>query len=91
MKQTQRDIVIGLLRKNGSFGISSYDLTFIYRIKQAPTRIHELQKMGHVITTVPHQKRSVKYILVKDANPPIVQKQETPEPIKAKQLQITLF
>lgn len=72
MIETQRQKVLRLLRQAGDFGVSSYDFTYKHAVKQAPTRIHELQKLGHGIITKKHDTRSVKYFLIYDAEPVIV-------------------
>lgn len=62
-KETQREKVLRLLREAGNSGINSHDLTYIHSIKQAPTRIYELQEEGYLISTRPLKNRSVIYIL----------------------------
>lgn len=69
MKETQRNKVLRLLRQAGSNGVSSYEFTYTHHIKQAPTRIWELKRLGHIINERPADQKSVRYILVKDATP----------------------
>lgn len=63
-KITQRQKLLELLRKAGASGINSHDATYIYGIKQAPTRILELKEEGYEIhTTPPLKNRSVIWTL----------------------------
>jgi len=50
-------------------GVSSYEFTYTHQVKQAPTRIWELKKLGHIINEKPSDQRSVRYFLVKDITP----------------------
>lgn len=60
--QTQKEKVLRLLQENSK--VNSHDLTYIYSIKQGPTRIQELQEEGYTIDTSPmYPNRSVDYIL----------------------------
>lgn len=61
--KTQRLKVLQLLQEHKSAGVNSYDLTYVYSIKQAPTRIKELKEEGYVITSQTLANRSVQYIL----------------------------
>lgn len=66
---TQKQEVLGLLKTSGERGINSHDLTYVYGIKQAPTRIQELQEEGYIIVSSPPLKnRSVNYILKEKAD-----------------------
>jgi len=60
---TQRNKVLQLLRNAGQSGVSSYEFTFTHHIKQAPTRIHELKKMGFNIISKP-KDNTVIYVLL---------------------------
>ena len=62
-KRTQQAVILDLLMEAGNTGVNSFDLDYKYHIKQAPTRIYELQKKGHRITTIKQKNRSVNYIL----------------------------
>lgn len=64
MKKTQQMQVLELLQTQGEYGVNSYDLTYKYGIKQAPTRIKELRQAGYTITSRANKNRSVNYILV---------------------------
>lgn len=61
---TQQEKILNLLRQTGSVGVNSYDLTYKYSIKQAPTRIKELKELGYKIVSVRQKNRSVNYVLV---------------------------
>lgn len=74
---TQREFIIKKLQNAGSRGVSSYEFTFEYRIKQCPTRVYELRKLGFNIISKPY-KNSVIYVL--DRNPKTVENQSTPKP-----------
>lgn len=64
LKETQRQKILRLLKEAGQSGVNSHDLTYIHGIKQAPTRVHELEAEGYLITTTPPlENRSVNYIL----------------------------
>lgn len=63
---TQRELTLDLLRISGQMGVNSYDLTYKYSIKQAPTRIRELKQEGHTIVSRKNRDRSVTYILFKE-------------------------
>ncbi len=67
MKTTNHQQIIQLLKRTGSVGISGYDLTYKYGIKQAPTRIFELKEKGYLIQTKPFGK-TVMYYLVGEVN-----------------------
>lgn len=69
--QHQRDFVLELLRKAGTRGVNSHDLTYVHSIKQAPTRIHELKEEGFLITTRKRNNRSVDYILLGQPGQPV--------------------
>lgn len=60
---TQRQHVLELLKDAGMIGVNSYELTYRYGIKQAPTRIKELRDEGYSIISKPLPNRSVQYIL----------------------------
>lgn len=60
---TQQARILQLLRETGEKGLNSYDLTYTYYIKQAPTRINELREQGFKITSHLRPNRSVQYIL----------------------------
>lgn len=63
-KETQQQKILRLLQEAGQQGVNSHDLTYIHSIKQAPTRIHELEKMGYLISTLTgFRNRSVQYVL----------------------------
>lgn len=63
-KETQRQKVLRLLKEAGQSGINSHDLTYIHGIKQAPTRVQELEAEGYnILATPPLENRSVNYIL----------------------------
>jgi len=64
--RTQRKLVLELLIEANKDGVNSYDLTYKYGIKQAPTRVKELKRLGHDIVSVRQKNRSVTYILNKD-------------------------
>ena len=53
-KLTQRQKILKLLKENRS--VNSFDLTYIYAIKQANTRIFELKAEGWDIITTPSSK-----------------------------------
>lgn len=72
LPNTQRAKVLALLQTAGSSGINSYDLTYKYAVKQAPTRIKELKEQGHYIFTKRNKNRSVSYILIKKDNATIL-------------------
>lgn len=59
---TQRQFIIKKLQDAGQSGVSSYEFTFEHHIKQCPTRIHELRKLGFNIISKPF-KNSVIYVL----------------------------
>ena len=63
MKQTQKQILLNLLKQNGRAGVNSYDADYIYHIKQAPTRIFELRQLGHSIVARTNKNKSVNWIL----------------------------
>lgn len=63
---TQRQRILELLKQRGSLGVNSYELTYKYSIKQAPTRIYELKKLGHKISSSFLKDRSVQYTLDKE-------------------------
>lgn len=60
--------LLSLLEKSGSAGVNSYDLTYLYGMKQGPARIKDLQALGHIIKSVapdyPRSKKSVNYVLL---------------------------
>jgi hypothetical protein len=60
--KTQRQKIIQLLQDAGERGVSSYEFTFTHGIKQCPTRIYELKKLGFNIVSKPF-RNSVIYIL----------------------------
>lgn len=62
-KQKQQEQILTLLKGAGNLGVNSYDLTYTYGIKQAPTRIFELRGQGYNISTYNNPNRSVNYIL----------------------------
>jgi hypothetical protein len=68
MFKTQRQIVLELLRKRGSNGVTNNELVYEHSIKQAATRIHELIKAGYNITSTPHNNTSL-YVLIDDSLP----------------------
>lgn len=75
MKKTQRDIILNLLHENEK--VNSYDLTYKYSIKQAPTRIWELKSIGHNIISSPiKQDGSIDYTLM-DLPIPVQTRQES--------------
>lgn len=59
---TQREKIIKLLQDAGDRGVTSYSFTYDYQIKQCPTRVFELKKLGFNIISKPF-KNSVRYIL----------------------------
>ena len=75
---TQRETIIKKLQDAGERGVTSYAFTYDYQIKQCPTRIFELKKLGFNIISKPY-KNSVRYILLntpKDAPEAIVAPQK---------------
>lgn len=66
---TQKQTVLALLQHAGEAGINSYELTYKYSIKQAPTRIKELRDEGHSILSQTLPNRSVQYILSNNLPP----------------------
>lgn len=62
-KETQQQKVLRLLKDAGNNGVNSHDLTYIHSIKQAPTRVQELEQKGYKIASIPQENRSVNYIL----------------------------
>ena len=58
---TQRNKIIKLLQEAGERGVRSFTLTYVHNIKQAPTRVYELKKLGFNIISKPY-KNSVVYI-----------------------------
>lgn len=59
----QKQIILNRLKKGS---VNSYELTYQLSIKQAPTRIHELKKMGYNIDSIFKANGSVDYILLDD-------------------------
>ena len=59
---TQRNKIIKLLQEAGEQGVRSFTFTYNHNIKQCPTRIFELKKLGFNIISKPF-KNSVIYIL----------------------------
>jgi len=49
-QKTQKELIMDLLHEKER--VSSFDLTYRYGIKQAPTRIHELKKRGENIISL---------------------------------------
>jgi len=62
--QNQRQRILELLRQSGNDGVNSYDLTFKFGVKQAPTRIRELKDEGLIIKSRRRRDKSVDYILL---------------------------
>lgn len=62
--KTQQNTVLALLQEAGSIGVNSYDLTYKFSIKQAPTRILELKELGYSIVSERKLNRSVQYRLL---------------------------
>lgn len=60
--KSQQDKILNLLKTKGS--VNSFDLTYIYGIKQAPTRIKELRNQGYTIISKPAKNKSVQYFLM---------------------------
>ena len=62
--KSQRDKILELLKSNEK--VNSYELTYKYHIKQAPTRVYELRELGYDIYTSPaNADGSVDYSLLK--------------------------
>ena len=74
---TQRETIIKMLQDAGTHGVSSYEFTFDHKIKQCPTRVHELRKLGFNIISKPF-KNSVIYVL--STEPKISEKQSMDKP-----------
>lgn len=66
-KLTQQQQILKLLKETPA-GVNSYDLTFEYHIKQAPTRIRELKDQGYLITASRNGNQSVTYHLQGEVN-----------------------
>lgn len=61
--KTQRNKVLDLLLEAGTRGVNSHDLTYIFSIKQAPTRVKELREAGYNIVSETLPNKSVQYVL----------------------------
>lgn len=61
--KTQKNKTLDLLLEAGTRGVNSHDLTYIYSIKQAPTRVKELKEQGYNITSQALPNKSVQYVL----------------------------
>lgn len=70
--KTQQEKILALLQQAGILGINSYDLTYKYSCKQAPTRIKELKELGYQIVSKQKPNRSVQYILLGKSPTPMV-------------------
>ena len=66
---TQRQRLLKELRKGK---VNSYDATYDFRIKQAPTRIQELRVIGYNIVSHPKADRSVDWELLSEPAQPKV-------------------
>ena len=71
-KISQRQKLLNMLMENKELGVNSYDATYKYSIKQAPTRIFELKEQGFEITKTDNKDGSVNWVL--EAYPPKVVK-----------------
>ena len=70
-EQTQRQKILALLKQMGSAGVNSHDLTYLYSVKQAPTRIKELRNLGfNIYSSKVKSNRSVQYILIEGSTTP---------------------
>ena len=70
LPMNQKARILKLLRTYNK--VNSHDLTYVYGIKQAPTRIHELQEDGyHIVASKPRPNRSVDYELIKEEVQPM--------------------
>lgn len=66
--KTQQDKILHLLQAYHT--VNSWDLTYVHGIKQAPTRIQELQEQGyHIEASKPLPNRSVDYTIHNDTTP----------------------
>ena len=62
---TQREKILGLLRRAGSLGVNSYGFAREIAL-QLPVRIKELQEEGHSILHRREKDKSMTYILLRE-------------------------
>jgi len=72
---TQQEQILSYLREHNE-GLNSYYATYTLGIKQAPTRILELRRMGYVIVPTNNVDRSVTWHLISESARKAVIKQE---------------